>query len=290
MAIGVRSGPSTARTVPGGTSTQFTFQDAAGAIGDGSPMTVDGFAGVMVQIQGITIATVTFEATIDGTNWVAIEGNNVSSGASATTATADGLYFVSVAGVHQFRCRISAYTSGSIAVVGQAENLSSSFIASAGLSASVNQGNQGAQNQPWWVQPTDGTHSQPTGDAAARPVHVTQDAQAAGGASKSTNRDLGAKVQVKGSAGTLYGLLIESTIAAAAYVQVFDALTAGVTLGTTTPDIEIPVVGVTNPVFVPVSIPQPGALLSTGITIASTTASKGSSTSASGVHVTLLYA
>jgi hypothetical protein len=37
------------------------------------------------------------------------------------------------------------------------------------------QGVQGSQSSPWWVQPTDGTHNMPMGDASARTIHETID-------------------------------------------------------------------------------------------------------------------
>lgn len=84
-------------------------------VGDGARTTLT------VQIQGITIATVTFEGTVDGTNWVAMGFTTLANNSTvATTATADGLYRATVLGLLSVRARISAWTSGTITVTGVA--------------------------------------------------------------------------------------------------------------------------------------------------------------------------
>jgi hypothetical protein len=94
------------------------LQNAAVATGNGTAMPVDGLSGVGVQISGITTATITFEGTIDGTNWVALESTNLNTGVAGTTATTNGLYFVPTTGLIQFRARISSWTSGTITATG----------------------------------------------------------------------------------------------------------------------------------------------------------------------------
>lgn len=86
--------------------------------------------------------------------------------------------------------------------------------------------------------------------------------------------------QVKGSSGNVYGWSVMNTTAAIAYVQVFNKLSANVTLGVTVPDWVIPVpangtTGAGSNGWIPVSI-----LHATGITIACTTTRTGSSTAA----------
>jgi hypothetical protein len=72
------------------------------------------------HVEGINGDTITFEATIDGTNWIAIQFTNLNSGSAGTTATADGLYRATVLGLKQVRARISTYSSGTIIVIGVA--------------------------------------------------------------------------------------------------------------------------------------------------------------------------
>jgi len=77
---------------------------------------VGDLASLVMQVVGTFVGTVTFEATVDQTNWVAIQAVNLNDGSAATTATAPGLYACRVVGLKQVRARISAYTSGSITV------------------------------------------------------------------------------------------------------------------------------------------------------------------------------
>lgn len=73
-----------------------------------------GAGAVSVQLAGTFTATVTFEVSNDGTNWVEVELTTPAGAAPATTATTAGIYCGPVAGHFKFRARCSAYTSGSI--------------------------------------------------------------------------------------------------------------------------------------------------------------------------------
>jgi hypothetical protein len=95
------------------------FHTASEAIGDGVVMDVGGIAGVGVQVEGITTATVVFEGTIDGVEWYAVQAQNCTDGSVSTSTSADGLFLVPVSGYDQLRCRISAYTAGTLAVTGK---------------------------------------------------------------------------------------------------------------------------------------------------------------------------
>lgn len=79
-------------------------------------------------------------------------------------------------------------------------------------------------------------------------------------------------------------IICENTSAATAFVQFFATAKDKVTLGTTRPDFEVPVAATTG--FVAVSFPAAGAGFPNGLSTASTTATEGSSASASGVRVT----
>ena len=92
---------------------------------------------------------------------------------------------------------------------------------------------------------------------------------------------------IKASAGVLYGLQIENTQGAAAYIQIFNVATGSVTLGTTTPDLEILVAATSQKEVI---LPNLGVPFTTAISIASTTGSKGSTGSSNGVHVHWQYA
>jgi hypothetical protein len=72
---------------------------------------------VSVQVTGTLSATITFEATCDGTNWVAAAmvpvGQPPAYATAGTTATAAGIWSASTNAYTGFRARCSAYTSGS---------------------------------------------------------------------------------------------------------------------------------------------------------------------------------
>ncbi|MEW6303505.1 MAG: hypothetical protein AB1705_08550 [Verrucomicrobiota bacterium] len=92
------------------------IQTGATATTNGQPARVNGRAIAAFQITGITTATITFEGTVNGTDYVALPAENVASGTVATTATANGIYRARVAGLLYVRARVSAYTSGTIVV------------------------------------------------------------------------------------------------------------------------------------------------------------------------------
>lgn len=94
-----------------------TLQNAAVATGNGTPISLKGWSEMGLQVTGITTATVTFEGTVDGTNYVSVGLAAVATGTVATSATADGMFYLP-RGLHlnMFRARISAWTSGTITV------------------------------------------------------------------------------------------------------------------------------------------------------------------------------
>ncbi len=73
--------------------------------------------GVGIQITGTFVGTITFEVSVDGTNWVAAAAAvTVATEARVTTATAPGLWQINVAGYTGMRARCTAFTSGTITV------------------------------------------------------------------------------------------------------------------------------------------------------------------------------
>lgn len=106
------------------------------------------------------------------------------------------------------------------------------------------------------------------------------------GGTKLKIRNLNATVQaVKAGPGVLYGIFVTNVSGATCYVQIFDVAAASVTLGTTTPDIEI-TLATAQSQFFPFG---PGAGFGTAIAIASTTTEAGAVGSANGVHVSPLF-
>lgn len=76
-----------------------------------------GTATVMVQLTGTFTATVVFEVNVDqgaSPTWVAVNAQNVNTGAQVSSSTGTGIFRVDVSGSREFRIRCSAYTSGTI--------------------------------------------------------------------------------------------------------------------------------------------------------------------------------
>ena len=94
------------------------MQKAAAAQGNGTVMEVKGLANMAMQVTGTFSGTITFEATVDNTNWVSIQVVNIADGTVSTTATAAGIYQCGVAGLTKVRARVSAWASGTITVRG----------------------------------------------------------------------------------------------------------------------------------------------------------------------------
>ena len=79
-------------------------------------MSVNGFTSVGVQVVGTCgTCTLQFEATIDGTNWVAVNLTPLNSTTGASSTAAPGVWQGPVAAA-QIRARMSALSSGNFTV------------------------------------------------------------------------------------------------------------------------------------------------------------------------------
>lgn len=97
------------------------LQDAADATGNGESLNVAALERVAFQVSGTFEATVTFEGTVDGANWVAMEVAAIGDSTSkATTATAAGVFFAECKGLSAVRARVSAFVSGAVNVYAMA--------------------------------------------------------------------------------------------------------------------------------------------------------------------------
>lgn len=100
----------------------ITMQDAAGATGNGTTVPVHGRSGVLLEVTGTFVGTITAEGKLQE-EWAAVDSYALSGGGRSTTITSTGLYWVPAPGLKSVRARISAYTSGSITVVGGASSV-----------------------------------------------------------------------------------------------------------------------------------------------------------------------
>lgn len=93
------------------------LQNAATATGDGTVFRGNEFGNVAFQVAGVTTATITWECSVTGANYVGLLAAPPSTGTGALTATANGVYRAQA--YPYMRARISAYTSGTITVTAQ---------------------------------------------------------------------------------------------------------------------------------------------------------------------------
>lgn len=219
-------------------------------------LSLSGSSGWAVDLRGTFTATVTFQGTIDGTNWFTIAvvpaGGTVSV-ASVTTATAAGAWWGNATGLQQVRARTTAYTSGTITVVIRA------MQAAGVVSALVT----GATTTPVSGTVTAGISA---GTNAIGDVGIQYRANATGAATVTNvlSPATPAAQVIKASAGRLLGFCLVNVNAATRWLKVFNATTA--TLGTTSATFELAL-----PPNQCVRMEFPGGLaMGTGITIAIT--------------------
>ena len=101
-------------------SKTYTCHSAAVADANGTVVDCSEMPGVAFQISGtLTSVVLYFEATMDGTNWVAVRAKNVATGAIATSSTGAGIFVCDCTGLSQIRCRLD-WTTGSVNVYARA--------------------------------------------------------------------------------------------------------------------------------------------------------------------------
>lgn len=103
----------------GDASEMFVLQSAAAATGNGNTLDVVGQASAVIALTGTFVGTVTFEGTLDDTNWFSVMAVKLGDGGIATTATSTGMYRIACAALTSVRARVSAWTSGSITAKGR---------------------------------------------------------------------------------------------------------------------------------------------------------------------------
>ena len=77
-----------------------------------STSVLDGFGTAGVSISGTWVGTITFQATIDGTNWYNMIAQPIAGGILASTTTVNTAVRLNITGVQDVRVLMSNYTSG----------------------------------------------------------------------------------------------------------------------------------------------------------------------------------
>ena len=103
------------------------MQNAAVALGNGVNLNVQGFVSALISVTGTMSGgtAITFEASVDDVNFVAITGHQIGFAGNLTTVTiSPGDFRFSCAGYKSIRARISAYSAGTITAKGYVSALS----------------------------------------------------------------------------------------------------------------------------------------------------------------------
>ena len=108
-----------------GTALTGTLQSAAVANANGTVLNTNGMSTVLLTVNCATCGggtTVNFEGTQDGTNYVSILATQAGTTTTATSTTTSGVtvWSLPTSGFTNVRARISAYSSGTITVTGNA--------------------------------------------------------------------------------------------------------------------------------------------------------------------------
>jgi hypothetical protein len=231
-----------------------TASGSLGALNATAQLTLNGAGGFAVDLRGTFVGTVTFQGTVDGTNWTAIPvlplGSAVQT-ATVTTATATGTWIGNGAGLVAVRANMTAYTSGTATVT----------LRGAGPVPVVNSFQNGAASTS--VQLI-------AGGTLIGDVGVQYRTNATGAATATSVISLAATTptQIKGTAGRVVTILLANTSAGLRSVKFFNVLSASVTMGTTSAAFEVDI-----PAGQQVQLEIPGGLgFATAITYAVTSA------------------
>lgn len=144
------------------------------AVNDAVTLSTQGTSSTVFNVLGTWVGTISFEVSIDGSNWYPVTAYaKFPSGAAQQTTSANGQFQVPTGGVNSLRLRASAWTSGTATVwieggagplvieVGQ--------VTASNLKATVTQGQGGGISNAWAVEITDGANILGT---TAHPVKV----------------------------------------------------------------------------------------------------------------------
>lgn len=92
------------------------LQSSAVAVGDGTTLDVTGLDFVAVDVRGITSAVVTFQGSINNTDFSDLLANTIGTMVWSATTIANGMYIIPVSGLKYLKARISSYSSGTITI------------------------------------------------------------------------------------------------------------------------------------------------------------------------------
>jgi uncharacterized membrane protein len=101
-------------------------------------LALDGVGSFAVQITGTWAGTIQFEGSVDGTNYVSVNARTSNSGVVGVSTTANGVFRVARPGYQLFRCRSSAWTSGTATITVRQAMASGAVILSEAIPTGAN--------------------------------------------------------------------------------------------------------------------------------------------------------
>lgn len=101
----------------------------AGALDGAVTILTPGASTIYLTITGTWVATLSFEATADGTNWIGVYGVNQTTDVAIQSTAVNGTFGFPCGGYAQFRTRASAYTSGTATVAWNADSNQNPLVA-----------------------------------------------------------------------------------------------------------------------------------------------------------------
>jgi hypothetical protein len=204
-------------------------------------LTLNGASGAIIDLRGTFVATVTFQGSVDGTNWISLAAMPVGSLANVapvSTATGVGAWHVLTAGMQQIRAIATAYTSGTLTAAIRATN-SAPFVynAPAGATNAV----AVASGTVTTVSTVSNVAAIAAGANLIGDIGVEYRANATGAASVASvmSPATPTATAAKAAAGRLLGVMLQNSAASLRSVKFWNALTSGVTLGTTAAVFEV---------------------------------------------------
>jgi hypothetical protein len=196
-------------------------------------LTLNGASGAIIDLRGTFVATLAFQGTVDGMNWVSLAAIPVGSAANiapVSSVTTIGAWHVLCAGMQQIRAIATAYTSGIITATIRATNAAPFLYTSpAGVTNAV------------------AVSSMAAGTNLLGDVGLQYRGNATGAASVAAvmSTAIPAATSAKTTAGRLLGVMLQNSAATLRSIKLWNALTTGVTLGATPAlfEIDIPAGG-----------------------------------------------
>lgn len=178
------------------------IRDSITAVDTSIVLDVESLATLAVDIRGTFTATLQFEATVDGENWFSINLASITSFGQSSSVTTAGAWWGTVAAYQKVRVRCSAYTSGTISVVGRA-------ISAGGLEGLLALAFDSTNN--WLDVGLGNALSKGTDSIESRPEGTTY-----------SNKTASANA-IRSGSGILVGMYVNST--SAGTIKIYDSLT-----------------------------------------------------------------